>query len=696
MKLKQSLISGVLILLSVFFFTGCLEDDFYNLDEDTPNLPDNTYDGFEFNTTKNVDVVIKAYSYENKPIVGAYFEAYSTNPLTNYGTLVADRAQYLLFRGATNSQGIIDFIVSLPTYSDSMYLLSYYIGLEQLRSAAIVSDEMEFIYKINSRATLKSLVNSSMTPTFVNGFYILGSWNKYGVPDYLYSPGDHISTDFLEDVNASLPEYITLPESHPQYLAGNNDASLKMKEDGELWVTFVHEGAGWENSLGYYTYPTDKPPQSINDITDKTIIFPNASYSSTGLQAGDKVQLLYLNKEKQEYTTIFPAGISVGWFLIAQGWSAANYKITSGLYTHYSNANLNKETNPDLRKHNVLLWDDERELLLIGFEDIKRDISSCDQDFNDAIFFATVNPLTAIDNSLYQPIDTPEDSDSDGISDVFDQYPTDASKAFGNDYPAKDMFGTLVFEDLWPYKGDYDFNDLVVDYNFSQATNSQNQVTSIRAKIVVRAIGATYHNALGLQINTTPENVSSVSGARNTKGYLDISGNGTENNQSKAVVMIFDDAFNALPYPGSGIGVNVTPLAPYVNPDTIILEVNFLNPVNYASLGTPPYNPFIVIDRNRMVEVHLPGSSPTDLADLKLLGTGDDDSNANIGKYYMSDNYYPWCINLPVSFNYQVEKMDITKAHLMFSKWALSRGYNYMDWYMEKPGYRDINNIYSK
>ena len=62
----------------------------------------------------------------------------------------------------------------------------------------------------------------------------------------------------------------------------------------------------------------------------------------------------------------------------------------------------------------------------------------------------------------------------------------------------------------------------------------------------------------------------------------------------------------------------------------------------------------------------------------------------------MSDKYLPWAINLPVKFDYPAEKQDITNAYLMFNVWANSRGFNYMDWYMKKSGYRDEQKFYTK
>jgi len=85
------------------------------------------------------------------------------------------------------------------------------------------------------------------------------------------------------------------------------------------------------------------------------------------------------------------------------------------------------------------------------------------------------------------------DSDGDGISDLDDDYPLDAPRAFNNFYPVASS-GTLAFEDLWPSMGDYDFNDLVLGYRFKTVTNATNQVVEIEKTFTVRANGANLRN----------------------------------------------------------------------------------------------------------------------------------------------------------------------------------------------------------
>jgi LruC domain-containing protein len=695
--LTYPLFLAVLIALSVSL-NSCLKDKYQEIDDENINAE---YTDFDFKTVKDIKLNIKTLTNVNSPITGVYIEVYGEYPLDEYGSLLPEAKKHLIHKGISNSNGIMTVDISTATAIEVAYIMTYHVGLPTLQSIDLNTSYVSVVIGGDSSVSTKGSnatgSKSLPTPTLVNGYYTLGTWSSLGIPNYLMPINDVLSNSFLQDVNASLPETQALTTSHPWYLESEDDGSMVLTKDAEMWVTFVHEGAGWLNLLGYYSYPTNNPPATISNIRDKTVIFPNVSFTNSGggLSSGNKVQLLYLDPATQQYTTVFPAGTTVAWFIVAQGWSNSAHSISNGTYTHYSYANFNAETNPSLKKHNVLLYDEDRELFLLGFEDIRRDAFCCDQDFNDAVFYATVSPVTAVDRTVYQPIDNPTESDNDGVSDVFDEYPTDPEKAFNNYYPAEGVFGTLVFEDLWPYRGDYDFNDLVLDYNFNQVANAENKIVGIESKIKVRAIGASYHNGFGIALNTTASNISSVVGQSITQNYINLAANGTENNQSKAVIIIFDDAYNFLPYPGSGLCVNTYAENPYVEPDTFSINIAFNNPMDLSFLGTPPYNPFIIINQERGTEVHLPASPPTDLANLNMLGTGDDDSDPGQGKYYMSDVYLPWAINIPTEFDYPFEKEDLRNGHLFFQNWALSRGYNYMDWYSNKMGYRNQNKIYN-
>jgi LruC domain-containing protein len=288
------------------------------------------------------------------------------------------------------------------------------------------------------------------------------------------------------------------------------------------------------------------------------------------------------------------------------------------------------------------------------------------------------------------------DSDGDGVDDDLDDYPNDPDRAFDVYYPNIDDYGTLAFEDLWPGKGDYDFNDLVLDYRFKQVLNGSNELVEFYMDYSVRAIGAELENGFGIAIpGTTPQSIASVSGQVFTENYVNIEANGAEAGQSEAVIILFDNAFSMIGTASGGFGINTSPDAPYVEPQWFQLSVEFANPVSIQQTGFAPYNPFLIVDKDRGREVHLPGNTPTDLHSPEWLGQWFDDSNPATGKYYQSANNLPWAIDLPVQFEYPIEKVEITDAYLNFGLWAESGGISFEDWYTNEVGYRDNDLIYT-
>ncbi|GAB1418018.1 hypothetical protein MASR2M12_07830 [Bacteroidales bacterium] len=262
-------------------------------------------------------------------------------------------------------------------------------------------------------------------------------------------------------------------------------------------------------------------------------------------------------------------------------------------------------------------------------------------------------------------------------------------------YPALG-FGTLAFEDLWPAKGDYDFNDLVLDYQFRILINTSNKVQKVTGTFIIRAFGATFENGFGFQLPQTvnPADLT-VSGYELSESFINLDGNGTESGQNAPTIIVYDNAYNQMPHPGVGIGVNTTPGAPYVTPDTLTITIDFKpNAVSFNELDISNFNPFLIVNKVRGHEVHLPGYKPTALVNTALFGQDDDDTKPTNGKYYVTNNNLPWAINIYEKFDYPIEKQDILAVHLKFAEWATSGGVLFPDWYKNLNGYRNNALIY--
>src|ERR1035437_5446532 len=256
------------------------------------------------------------------------------------------------------------------------------------------------------------------------------------------------------------------------------------------------------------------------------------------------------------------------------------------------------------------------------------------------------------------------DYDGDGVSDNEDDYPTDPNLAFNNYYPGVG-FGSVAFEDNWPFKADYDMNDMVVDYRFNQITNADNMVVKLTAKLVVRAMGASFHNGFGIEFPVTSSQVSSCVVTLKNGNPIPMGSlvsidpvNGLERNQAKAVVILFDDGFKILASNG-GTGVNTTPTLPFVVPDTLLMTVIFTQPISPDVLKSQIFNPFIFTNMSRGSEVHLPDYPPTSQANKTLFNTGEDKSDPANGKYYKTATNLPWALNIYEGYQYPNEKVSI-------------------------------------
>ena len=307
---------------------------------------------------------------------------------------------------------------------------------------------------------------------------------------------------------------------------------------------------------------------------------------------------------------------------------------------------------------------------------------------DDVKFFGVALSQTEI-QSNFSEFGTNPDKDGDGIPDASDSYPADPARAFNNFYPA-DGLGSLAFEDMWPSIGDYDFNDLVLDYQFNIVTDAANKVADVSGKFVIRAIGAEFPNGFGFQFPSKNINESDihVEGTILKEGFIKLNSGGTEAGQERPTIIVFDNA-NKIMSPSSGFGVNVVPGTPYVNPVTVIINIGFTPGVyTINDLDISNFNPFLIVNKDRGKEIHLPNYPPTSLVNTSYFGTDFDNSSPSAGNYYKSATNLPWAIKIASLYDYTIEGVQITSAYLNFSDWAQSSGIKYPDWYLNKTGYR--------
>lgn len=663
-------------------------------------------DGFNYNTSKNISLNLTLKATNGDALAGVIVSIY--NP-ANTGVDAA------IFKGITDNTGKLVAQINVPTSLTAVVIDPSYLGLLHYAKANINGSSITatiggptgfsgdivaepIVISSTTTGDLSSHIGIFSAGTPINFLYpspytssdeaILNTSaypQSYGVPKYLEPTPDVVDKSLLSYVNASLPENKPLTVSHPEYLSSSAVSTLNIVEKSDVWITFVAEGAGNLNTLAYYTYATGNPPSKEADIKTATIIFPNASAygSGGGLKPGDKVKI-----------GTFDAGTTIGFVMIGNGWTGKG--IATGNVKFYSDDKLNPENTSTLQRHTAVLYDDVHKITLIGFEDLNRQTGS-DNDFNDVVFYASSNPITGISTTNVAPVDKGNDADGDGVIDALDAFPNDATKAYISYFPSQNTYANIAFEDNWPTKGDYDLNDMVVNYRYTFVSNAQNQVVTIQADYNIAAVGASFRNGFGVQFPFAASAVQSVTGQKFKDNYIQLAANGVEAGQTKAVIIPFDNTDILIYNPGFGYFVNVLNEKDKVVGSTASVLLTLSTPIAQSTITAASINPFLISNERRGYEVHLPGYAPTDKADTKLFATGDDASVPSAGKYYISKDNSPWAINFNSQFIYPLEGVKITDAYPHFAEWASSGGILYADWYSSTAaGYRNALNLYLK
>jgi LruC domain-containing protein len=255
---------------------------------------------------------------------------------------------------------------------------------------------------------------------------------------------------------------------------------------------------------------------------------------------------------------------------------------------------------------------------------------------------------------------------------MIDLYPDDPEKAFESYYPSKTTKASIVFEDLWPFLGDYDFNDTAVDYSIKTISNANNEVVGLDLDYEVTADGASFVNGFAFELpGISPNSVLQISGQVLTNSVFELASNGTELEQTNVVIPLFDDHSVLLGQPGK-------------------VSVSFSSPIPEGQLGGGPFKPFLVVDGDRETEIHLVGNTPTSLGNNRPSVVG---NNVDADGNYATAEGLPWAINITEEFTVLQEKITIDEGYLFFRAWAISGGKNRKDWYKPNLGYRNPNKL---
>ena len=500
-----------------------------------------------------------------------------------------------------------------------------------------------------------------------------------GIPKAMDLTRQPVSAELMDRINLALPERKDVRISGAAAMVADSESStLKLLKDADVWVTFLHEGAGYRNAFGFYSYPIGSAPADRGAV-DYRVVWPNASYStsggnSRGLKTGQQVHL-----------GRFTAGTAIGFFLIADGFDGTkgvNERFPGWVW--HSLQGLNMETDPALRAHVILLRDEINQQLVLGFEDINRQSSGCDQDFNDVLFSVQVSPYEAIATEKIAELIDPNDTDKDGVMNSEDDYPADPLRALRVSYPSDRNRAQLAFEDLWPQEGDYDMDDLVFAYTLTEVRDAAGFVKDIEGSFQFKARGSGYSHGFGINFpGLAADRLESGSRwvGEQASGAL-----APEGGQDSLTLILAEDSramTGANPNTRTCYTTkfNADRNCPEVAGPTIHFRITFKTAESREALGAAPYNPFIYIVGDRAREIHLPDHPPTGRANRQLFGRQQDGSSPATARWYKTKEGLPWAINLPEEWPQPLEKRPIHQCYPAFVPWVNTRGAEHSDWY---------------
>jgi len=660
---------GIILLI----FSSCSDDFTLNeaeIEIEVANLEIQELDipeGFDFSTQQKVKITINDNEDYVKYEVYAFSDedyAKETETFENQEGKIVTEEVYknklfdnLVFTGVPRN-GVLEQTISLPSYYEKLYIrrnenLGYAASIE-----TIINKEVTYNYEATKTSGKTSGKSSE---TLVN--------------DYLYCVNGSGELFQVDPLNGALTFLSTMPmgswtcaidqTNKVLYSIGRSSPYPLMKYsiENNTWTTVANIGRGgprldynYRDGLLYfstgnklYTY---NPTNGVN-VSIRTI---NGLHNTSG---GDLAfaedGTLFLCTFSGLYRLELNASNSYD----SERISADNLPFQPTSMTFDSNQELwlaNNASSSDL-----IIMDTQT-----GGWQYNYGVSAN----NNTDYGRTINDLTTF--RVFTEIEEDPDTDGDGILDRDDSYPLEADKAFETFTPSKYGWGTVAFEDLWPSNGDYDLNDLAVNYRVVAVLNAQNLAVQLDFIINVTSIRAAFTNGFGIEIETlVPSQIQSVTGNKLVHNYITLNDNGTEAGQENAVIIIFDDPYE-------------------MRDNATTISVKFDQPISTSVLGTAPFNPFLIINKTREREVHLANRHTTSLGTKNFQMDGvnrDEDGN------YLNENGLPWAIDIMHDFKVPKEKIAVNKAYNFFNQWATSGGLQYKDWYKDNPGYRNTDKI---
>jgi LruC domain-containing protein len=243
-----------------------------------------------------------------------------------------------------------------------------------------------------------------------------------------------------------------------------------------------------------------------------------------------------------------------------------------------------------------------------------------------------------------------------------------------NYFPTANTFYLVGYEDLYPAKGDYDFNDLTVAYRVKYGLNVDGDVVAIQGLAYLITRGSAYshdwHLGIDLPANTSgtlscttyfpPDYISrgfttTLSQDCSSTPQADVSGN--------LDLIVFEDTLNIYRDPAGSLFVNTASIPGnwnlrYFDGPKSEFRLDLASPTPMASIMSAPFDPFVhVLDTNRLI---------------RLL---------EVDPSYQDENGYPFGMLLTATWKPAIAAYNVGIPYQNFDPFVQSKGVTNANWY---------------
>lgn len=599
---------------------------------------------------------------------------YITTMATGYPTLLEESDGDEIVAGLPIEDGNVTW--SSPTAAD----LSALYPTSGSSTTRATYDNINIGDNINTIVEGKLYTLYNQYSHLTNGVYYLPSNNSVSglystVPNDYQLTSESTIGELSDRVSATLYTKSGAKKDNTAFLRGHEAVNLKVMdktdkgtavEYAQVDLVFLQASGGYHNGMAYYYYPSDKQMAASDfHALPKYVVFPRTTRGHPSVKVSARLQFFGANYNEAG-TDKFPPGYTIGWMLMPNAsfsrYSTSMSSVNNTLKNTYTNkyiysneiANTNGNADTDYPGQPLpgcmTLFDYKSKIVVIGFEDQAYKGGWGDNSFEDILFYASCNPVEAIE-SISKAIKQVEEGGSGDPEDntmVVTEDPV--IEPIWSTYTQE---GTVAFEDLWPEEGDYDLNDMVVEYKTTVTLNQHNEIKEIVDEFKPVHNGASYVNAFGIIIDKE-------------MGQLDETQSKYAEKEADNRFILWESNQKAL---ASGETYKV---------------VRTWEEGSYITEYQRDINPFLVVkyqkgDYNR-AEVHLPMTTPSPWADTTL-------NNSSSDAYYVHrEGAYPFAIDLFGQTNWEVNtvesrRIDNANAYPKFRDWADSKGASFKDWY---------------